>query len=92
MCEEDHELSGTKNLERVVVAYSKVISSHSAGKTKQSNETSQSNIETGICFIWNSEGFESVKSVLSIWWPCNDVSLWEWNQQVYMKIYEFIVW
>jgi hypothetical protein len=35
VCERDHELSGTKNLERVVVAYSKVISNHSAGKTEK---------------------------------------------------------
>jgi len=54
MCEKDHELSGTKNLERVVVVYSKVISNHSAGKTEKivklfspilKHETLQSDIE-----------------------------------------------
>jgi len=43
--------AGTKNLERVVVAYSKVVSNHSAGKTEERNEPPQSKIETGVCFI-----------------------------------------
>ena len=44
-------MSGTKNLERMVVAYSKVVSNHSAGKTEESNEPLQFKIETDICFI-----------------------------------------
>jgi hypothetical protein len=50
MCEKDYGLSDSKNLDRVVVAYSKVMHKSSAGKTDESNETPDSDIETGNCF------------------------------------------